>query len=123
MGEGLQTLLPPCSRVTSGLLRRRSIHAIPFGPGLSAYIGKESNRQEDVEAGLVGELGDVVATYEDMSRETWLNVWLPQVEKLPRELIAKSTRMSKTQITEMLAGRSFPRAKRRASLVAALSAR
>ena len=112
----------PCTRLTSGVLRRRSVQALPFGPGLSAYIGKESNRQEDVEGGLVGELGEVVATYEDMSRETWLKVWLPQVRKLAREELAKATGMSKTQITEMLSGRSLPRISRQKALLAVVVA-
>ncbi len=93
---------------------------LPFAPGLSAYIGKESNRQEDVEAGLVGELGDVVATYEDTSREAWLKVWLPEVKKMSREEIAKATGMSRTQTTEMLAGRGVPRRKNRSAILKAL---
>ena len=110
----------PCARSTSGLLRRRSVQAMPFGPGLSAYIGKESNRQEEVEAGLVSQFGDVISAYEDLSRETWLRVWLPRAKRLSRQQITEITGMSRTQMTEMLAGRSVPRRATRVALARSL---
>lgn len=50
----------PCGRETIGLLRRRSVHALSI-----THIGKESNRLEDVRAGLVQDSAEVVSRYDD----------------------------------------------------------
>ncbi len=45
----------PCDRATVGLLRRRPVTGITID-----YVGKESNRLEDVQAGVVHDPKDVL---------------------------------------------------------------
>lgn len=49
----------PCGPGTQGLLQRR-----PVRVGRVVHIGKEANRLEDVEAGLVHDMDEVVEVYE-----------------------------------------------------------
>jgi hypothetical protein len=52
-----------CERTTIGLLARRAVHATGV-----TYVGKESNRMEDVENGLVHSWDDVQSQFSDMSQ-------------------------------------------------------
>ena len=52
----------PCTKRTRGLLQRRQVLV-----GGVRYVGKESNRLDDVEHGLVHSLDEVQTTYEDPS--------------------------------------------------------
>ena len=72
------------SRESRGLLRRRSVCVRGV-----RYIGKESNKIEDVEVGLVGELGDVLEEY--LSPETeWTQTLLPYLRSTRRsEIVSK----------------------------------
>ncbi len=51
----------PCGRTTRGVLSRRPVHAI----GPATLIGKEANRLDDVQQGLVDGLDEVLTTYTD----------------------------------------------------------
>lgn len=48
-----------CERATDGQLRRRAVRS----DGRLQLIGKEANRLDEVQSGLVGAIGDVVAGY------------------------------------------------------------
>ena len=50
----------PCGRSTIGLLLRRAVGALSI-----THIGKETNRLDDVQAGLVTDPNEVVARYDD----------------------------------------------------------
>jgi hypothetical protein len=64
-----------CGRQTRGLLARR-----PVAVSLVHYIGKEANRLEDVEAGLVGDLSDVLTEYVDPTQDLFRTLVLPVLE-------------------------------------------
>ncbi len=113
----------PCTRLTKGLLRQRPVEALPFGDGLSVYIGKESNRLEDVQAGLVQDVGDVLAMYEDPRDDAWRTYWLPKLREVPVAELQRISGMSRTRVYEMLAGRSVPRRERRERLICRLQER
>ncbi len=49
----------PCGPGTRALLRRRAVRV-----GRVVHIGKESNRLEDIEAGLVHDIEEVVEVYQ-----------------------------------------------------------
>jgi hypothetical protein len=56
----------PCSKQTIGLLQRRHVRT----RGIT-YIGKESNRLEEVESGLIHAADGVYTEYVDPRREEW----------------------------------------------------
>jgi hypothetical protein len=56
-----------CGRLTRGVLRRRPVRAVDV-----RYIGKEANRLDDVQAGLVGQLGEVLNEYDDPN-DSWVH--------------------------------------------------
>lgn len=55
----------PCGRATRGVLSRRPIDAA----GTPALIGKEANRLDDVQSGLVADLDEVLTTYVDPAED------------------------------------------------------
>ena len=55
-----------CEKQTAGLLQRRYVHI-----DLIRYIGKESNRLEDVDAGLIHSEHGVYTEYIDAARDEW----------------------------------------------------
>jgi hypothetical protein len=56
----------PCGKQTAGLLRRRHIAIDAFD-----YIGRESNKLEEVEEGGVPSASDVYTVYDDPRRDEW----------------------------------------------------
>jgi len=100
-----------CGRQTVGLLRRRHVRI----EGIR-YIGKESNRLEAVEAGLVQSAESVYTEYPDRRRDEWTTKILPALRMIPlRELQAKSG-MSRRALMDLRAGRSRPLAETRSRL-------
>lgn len=80
----------PCGKQTIGLLQRRHVRV----RGLT-HIGKESNRLEEVESGLIHSADGVSTEYIDPRREEWrraakmlsLKVWERESGKSRRILI------------------------------------
>jgi len=48
-----------------------------------AYIGKESNELEAVDAGLVLDVDEVIAVYIDEQAESWQREMLPALKRIP----------------------------------------
>jgi hypothetical protein len=98
----------PCSKQTRGLLSRWDNIAID---GLT-FIGKESNKLEEVEQGSMSAESDVYAIYDDPSRNEWETEILPKVRtmKLP-ELEAK-TALDRRTLQRILAGSDRTQKKR-----------
>jgi hypothetical protein len=63
----------PCTRRSPpGLLRRRPVAMLTL-----SLIGKESNRLDEVAAGLIGTLDDTLASYGDPGLSAWENLVVP----------------------------------------------
>lgn len=62
----------PCDRRTVGLLQRRHVGALDI-----AYIGKEANELDAVDAGLVHDANEVLTIYVDAQDESWKRDVLP----------------------------------------------
>ena len=77
----------PCGRTTVGYLRRRHIRVGPL-----TYIGKESNRLDDVEHGLIHDLAEVRAHYSDPATDPWVTDVLPVLHRIPAERLARTVR-------------------------------
>jgi hypothetical protein len=103
----------PCNKQSIGLLQRRHVRI-----GLVKYIGKESNRLEHVEAGLIHAAQDVYTEYSDPRRDEWQTIVLPVLKKAPLSLLVELSGMSRRAIMDLRAGRSRPHRKNREMLTA-----
>jgi hypothetical protein len=89
----------PCGKQTVGLLYRRHVAIGGFD-----YIGKESNRLEQVEEGGVPAESDVYTTYDDPGRDEWEIKWLPLLRSLPVPMVL-ARGVSRATIYAVRAGR------------------
>ena len=68
----------PCGKQTIGLLGRRHIAMDGF-----TYIGKESNKLEEVEEQSLFDPADVYTEYPHPARDEWETKWLPMLRATP----------------------------------------
>jgi hypothetical protein len=101
-----------CEKGTTGLLQRRHIHI-----DLIKYIGKESNSLEDVDAGLIHSEHGVYTEYPNSRRDEWQVKILPALKKIPISDLMKESRLSRSALFEVVAGRSRPHRKNREKLI------
>jgi hypothetical protein len=94
----------PCEQRTHGLLQRRHVRMRTV-----THIGKESNRLEDAQAGVIEDLDEVVNEYDDYYDRVFVRLALPQLSKLGVRETARRTELSLGAVSEALAGRSRPR--------------
>ncbi|MDP9370918.1 MAG: helix-turn-helix domain-containing protein [Chloroflexota bacterium] len=104
----------PCDRKTVGLLHRRPVTALSI-----THVGKESNRLEDVQAGLVHDPEKVYTEYTDPRRNPWQTLVLPVLQRMTRVELAARTGLSRSALTAIRSGRAIPRAKTRDKLTRA----
>ncbi len=68
-----------CGKQTTGLLQRRHV-TIEWPP---RFIGKQSNKLEEVEEGSAPDAGDVYTEYADPRRDEWATTILPRLKAMP----------------------------------------
>ena len=68
----------PTGKQTAGLLRRRHVRVEQI-----IYIGKESNRLEEIEAGVIHSPQSFYTEYPDPRREEWQTKILPVLKRIP----------------------------------------
>jgi hypothetical protein len=110
----------PSGRQTIGLLQRRHIRV-----GQIIYIGKESNRLEEIESGTIHSAQNVYTEYPDPRRDEWQTKIMPALKKLPVAAVMQLSGKSRSMLVRALAGRSRPRPRNRqllASIVCKLGA-
>ena len=100
-----------CDRTTVGLLYRREVHV-----GSIVYVGKESNRLEEVEHGVVHDWQDVQDVYSDPRRDDWVTLIVPVLKIVPAHLLAEASGLSVRTIKSLRNGHSHPSRKHRATL-------
>jgi len=83
---------------------------------VKTYIGKESNRLEDVLHGLVHDVRDVQAKYTDVQQDPWRQVVVPFLRWLPRKDIARRTRLTPRTVQASRNGRTPSHATQQALL-------
>jgi hypothetical protein len=105
----------PCTKKTRGLLRRRHVRV-----GSVRYVGKESNRVDDVEHGLVHRLDEVLAVYEDPAADPWHHVVMPILKRGTAEMWARATRCSSRTIKRLRNGVCDPSPRNRRAVVHAV---
>jgi hypothetical protein len=94
----------PSGKQTVGLLRRRHVRVERI-----IYIGKESNRLEEIEAGVIHSPESVYMEYPDPSRDEWQTKILPLLEKIPVAALMRVSGRSRSMLVRAMAGRSRPR--------------
>ena len=102
-----------CRRQTKGWLRPRHIHAIH-----TEQIGKETNRLEEHQAGLVDNPADQLTRYKAGTRDPWARLVLPVLHHIGQAELRRRTGLSTSALAEILAGRARPHAANRKSLLA-----
>jgi len=83
----------PCGKQSIGLLFRRRV-AI----GSPHFIGKESNKLEEVEEGSVPDAGDVYTQYPDPRRDEWATKILPRLKMMSVPQLIAATGISRRAI-------------------------
>ena len=73
------------------------------------YTGKESNRLEEIEAGVIHSPESVYTEYPDPSRDEWQTKILPILKKIPVAALMRLSARSRSMLARTLAGRSRPR--------------
>jgi len=101
----------PCGKRTAGLLGRRHVELT----GAPTLIGKESNRLEDVQAGLIGDWREVGNEYHDPHE--WESTVLPVLRQIPLGQLSELSGLHPSTLKRMRAGRSRPRGRNVAILV------
>jgi hypothetical protein len=94
----------------SGLLLRR-----PVREGSRAFVGKESNRIEEVEMGLLHQLDDVIQEY-GLSQDPWRSYVVHVLRQIPVSLITSETGLDRRTVQRLRSGRSQPRRRNEAAL-------
>jgi hypothetical protein len=95
-----------CDQQTMGLLQRRHVRVEKI-----TYIGKESNKIEDVQSALVHAAQEVYTEYPDPRRDEWQTKLLPALKKAPLKLLVKLSGLSRRAIIDLRAGRRRPHPK------------
>ena len=88
----------PCDKQTAGLLQRRHV-TIEWPPH---FIGKESNKLEEVEEQNVSDAIDVYTEYPDPRR--WASTVLPKLKSIPLRALMELSGMSRAQLQRIRAG-------------------
>jgi hypothetical protein len=94
----------PSGKQSFGLLRRRHVRVERI-----IYIGKESNRLEEIEAGVIHSPESVYTEYPDPHREEWQTKILPGLKKIPIAALMRFSGRSRSMLLRTMAGRSRPR--------------
>ncbi len=89
-----------CRRLTRGVLQRRPVDLLA-APRL---IGKEANRLDDVQVGLVGDLGEVLGEYSDPNVDPLHQLALPVLRDLSGRELARRARADRRTIDRIRAG-------------------
>lgn len=89
-----------CAKQSAGLLRRRHIRI----DGLR-FIGKESNRLEEVEAGLIHDPQGVYTEYSNKQRDEWITKILRALQAMPLPHLQKLSGLSRAALQAIRAGR------------------
>jgi hypothetical protein len=92
-----------CVGATTGLLRRR-----PVTRESLAYVGRESNRLEEVEAGLIHDPDEVYTEYVDAAYDPEWEALVAELKTIPRAWLMQETGLDRSTITRLRNGHARP---------------
>jgi hypothetical protein len=107
-----RTVNQPAASKLSGLLRRRHVRVERI-----ISIGKESNRLEQIEAGIIHSPESVYTEYPDPSRDEWQTRISPLLKNIPIAALMTVSGRSRSMLRRALAGRSRPRKRNQQLLI------
>ena len=102
----------PCGRQTRGLLARTHVEAIGF-----VYIGKESNKLEEVEDGVIHDLDEVLNEYSDARSDEFVTLALPVLREMLVPRIVAESGLNPSTVKRIRAGRQRPHPDNRETLM------
>lgn len=108
----------PCGKQTIGLLQRRHVRIKGF-----KFIGKESNKLEEVEAGMVHDPDSVYTEYPDKRRDEWVTTYLPAIHDMPMAYLEEHSPLWRAQLQRIRSGKQRPHPKNEALLRAIVNAK
>ncbi|MGB6973821.1 MAG: hypothetical protein WBD67_03965 [Terracidiphilus sp.] len=106
----------PCDRQTIGLLFRRHVQIGEIVP-----IGKESNKLEEVDAGLIHSAESVYVTYPDPTRDSWTRDVVPKLQAIPLSVLMRETGLSRRMLIKARRGHARPHLRNQRLVEAAMS--
>jgi hypothetical protein len=107
----------PCDKQTVGLLQRRHVRI-----GQVTYIGKETNKLEEVESGLIHSAENVYTEYPDPRRSEWSTKTLPTLKSLSlAQAIKLFPQFSRRMLIDARSGRSTPHPRSQQLIAAVIS--
>jgi hypothetical protein len=95
----------PCDRTTIGLLGRR-----PVAAAIVRHIGKESNRLEEAQAGLLDDTDEPLDRYDQQDLTVFRELAIPILRHLGIRETARRAGLGLGSVSAALSGRSVPRA-------------
>jgi len=101
----------PCRRNTTGVLQRRAVTL----PGTARLIGKEANRLDDVQAGLITNVDDVLNEYDNTSSDDFHRLVVPVLDRYSGRQLAAIVGTDRRTIDRIREGHA-PRSALRARL-------
>jgi hypothetical protein len=102
----------PCGAATVGELGRRTVFGI-----YPIYMGKESNRLEEVEQGTVHDWEEVRSEYHDPNADPWRTLVVPILRTMNRKDLARRAGVTERHIARLRSLREMPSLKLRERLV------
>lgn len=105
------------ARCTRGLLQRRVVRAV----GKPLLVGKESNKLEEMDAGLVHDWDEVRNIYGDPEKDIWETEVLPKLKQIPAKELAEAAGTSVRAVKAIRNGHEGPRPETREALLVAIS--
>jgi hypothetical protein len=82
-------------------------------------LGKESNRLEEVEAGLVHDPEEVYTEYVDLARDPWATLVVPVLRQMLHAQLVAGTRVARSTLTRLRNGHTRPHPVHRTMLIRA----
>jgi hypothetical protein len=92
-----------CGKQTIGLLHRRHIRIEKL-----KFIGKESNKLEEVELGVTHDAQNVYTEYPDPTRDEWTTGIVPILKTIPLKQLHEETGISTRELKYIRAGYHRP---------------
>ena len=105
-----------CDRQFIGLLFRRRVRI-----GEIVAIGKESNKLEEVDAGLIHSADSVYITYPDPTRDDWERLTKPKLQIIPLSVLVTESGVSRRMLVKYRRGHARPRPRYQRLLAVALN--
>jgi hypothetical protein len=94
----------PVTSTTIGLLARRPVEAVRP----ARYVGKEANRIDEREHGLLDNVSDYRTEYTNLGADDWTQLVVPVLTRIPRTRVVEASGLNLRSIQRVLAGKTRP---------------